>query len=81
MQRIKHKQHLDKAHHSHTLRTSGCVELLSKVKSAPIRMANVGPKEVSIFVELCAEVFQEVRLGCFEVVGLDGVHGLWVVSE
>ena len=81
MQRIEHKEHFHKAHHTHALRASGCVKLLAKVKSAAIGMANVGPKEVSIFVKLCAEVIQEVRLGCLEVVRLDSVHCLWVVSE
>ena len=81
MQRIEHKEHFNKAHHTHALRASGCVKLLAKVESTPIGMANVGPKEASIFVKLRAEVIQEVRLGCFEVVRLDSVHCLWVVSE
>ena len=81
MQSVEHVQHFDEAHDTHTLGTPCRVELLAEVQSATVGMTQEWRQKVCVFVEFSAKVTQKVRLCCLEVVGLNGVQGLWEGSK
>ena len=81
MKHVNHEEHLHEAHHTHALRTSGGVELLSKVKSGSVFMTDISLQSIGILFEIRAEIFQEVRLGSLKVVRLDSIDCLRVDSE
>ena len=81
MQHVNHEEHFHEAHHAHALRTSGSIELLSKVKSGSIAMTDISLQSIGILLEIRAEIFQKVRLGSLKVVRLDSIDGLRIDSE
>ena len=81
MKHVNHEEHLHEAHHTHALRTSGSIELLSKVKSGSIAMTDISLQSIGILLEIRAEIFQEVCLGRLKVVRLDSIDCLRIDSE
>ena len=81
MKHINHEKHLHEAHNAHALGASRRIELLSKVKSGSVAVANISLQSIGILFEIRAKIFKEVCLSCLKVVGLDGIDCLRVDSE
>ena len=81
MKHINHEKHLHEAHNAHALGASRRIELLSKVKSGSVAVANISLQSISILFEIRAEIFEEVCLSCLKVVRLNSIDCLRVDSE